>query len=207
MIGWWHRRGADVKAERWVVVDVETTGLHTDAELLAIGAVALLKGRITPNDSLELVLTTTKRASHDNIVVHGIGVAQERAGDEPRAALLRFIDFVGSAPIVAFHAPFDRGFIRRAVRAQLKRSFPNPWLDLAELAPVVDPECVSAQSLDEWLTRYGIDVSPRHNAAADAFATAMLAQHLISRSHRQDAIGFRELQRLARSAHWLTRRR
>jgi DNA polymerase III subunit epsilon len=206
MFSCWFRRGADVKAERWVVVDVETTGLHTDAELLAIGAVAMLSGRITPHDSLELVLTTTKRASHDNIVIHGIGVAQEQAGQEPRAALLQFVEFVGSAPVVAFHAPFDRGFITRAVRAHLGRSFPNAWLDLAELAPAVDPEGASNKSLDDWLARYGIDVSTRHNAAADALATAMLAQHLMSRSRRNGAIGFRELQRVARSARWLARR-
>jgi DNA polymerase-3 subunit epsilon len=104
--------------------------------------------------------------------------------------------------LIAFHAPFDRGFLIRAVKVYLNQLFDNPWLDLAELAPAVDP-AARLKSLDEWLQRYGIPVSARHSAAADAYSTALLCARLLPAARRQGAKDFAGLQKLARQARWL----
>jgi DNA polymerase III subunit epsilon len=73
---------------RWIVLDVESTGLdpHHDT-LLAIAAVAL--HRRAPDAPVEIALGDSFEAllRHDaaqpdraNILVHGIGVAAQRAG-------------------------------------------------------------------------------------------------------------------------------
>lgn len=188
---------------RWVVVDVETSGMDAAADrLIAVGAVALHGGRVAPGDSLEIVVRQTAASSRANILVHGVGVGAQLTGTDPALAVGAFLDYVGRAPLVAFHAPFDRGFLARAVKHYVNTPFDNPWLDLAELAPALLPG-LSLRSLDEWLQATGIPVSARHSAAADAFATALLMARLWPSARRQGAADFADLQRIARQARWL----
>jgi len=202
MLNWWRNRSGANAARRWIVVDVETTGMDTSAdELISIGGVALVDGRVVAADSTEVILRRSTASSRDNIVVHGIGVQAQLAGTDPHAAMRAFMDFVGQAPLVAFHAPFDRGFLVRAIKAYVNLPFDNPWLDLAELAPILVPETRS-KSLDEWLQHYRIPVTSRHSAAADAFATALLAMRLLPEAKRQGASDFASMQQLANCARW-----
>lgn len=207
MRGWLRRllrAPADPSTERWVVVDVETSGLDASKdELISVGGVAMYAdGRIRPADSIEIVFRRSAASSKDNILVHGIGVEAQFGGVDPVQATRHFLDFVGSCPLIAFHAPFDRAFIVRAVKSFAKQRLDNPWLDLAELAPALDPDA-KLEALDEWLARYGIAVSARHSAAADAFATAMLCARLLPVARRQGATDLASLQRLARQGKWL----
>lgn len=207
MFGWLRRakHSAAATTERWVVVDVETSGLDTAKDgLISIGAVAMRSdGHVLPGDALEIILRQNTASSHANILVHGIGVQAQEQGVDPPEATRAFLDYVGTAPILAFHAPFDRGFLARAVKVFVNQPFDNPWLDLAELAPVLDP-AAKLKSLDEWLGRYAIDVSVRHSAAADAFATALLATRLLPKAKSQGVQDFAGLQKMARQAKWLS---
>ena len=203
MLGWWRGQSSERAARRWVVVDVETTGLHaTVDELISIGGVAMFDGRVVPADSLEIVIRKTSASSRDNILIHGIGVQAQLSGTDPGTAMREFITFVGSDPLIAFHAPFDRAFLARAIKRYMSLPFDNPWLDLAELAPVLDPRA-GQQSLDEWLQHYGILLMSRHNAAADAFATALLVARLLPEAKRQGAGDYFAMRRLTRHARWL----
>lgn len=186
LLGWWRRlRGSATPANplRCVVLDVETTGLdpHHD-RLLAIAAVAVQiewgdasAGRtpgieISPGDSFEVVLRQEASGStHDNILLHGIGVQQQRDGLPPAQALAAFEAFIGAAPLVAFHAAFDRAMLERATRAELGRSWRNDWLDIEHLCAVTH-EHVKARALDDWMDHFGITCAQRHQAAADTWA-------------------------------------
>lgn len=201
---WLGRRPAAASAERWVVVDVETSGMDIQADgLISIGAVAMRPdGHVLPGDSFELIYRQSAASSKDNILIHGIGMQAQRDGADPVAATEAFLDYVGVSPIVAFHAPFDRGFLARAIKVFVNQPFDNPWLDLAELAPALDPQPM-LKALDDWLGRYQISVSARHSAAADAFATALLAARLLPLARKQGVNTFAGLQKLARQAKWL----
>lgn len=198
--------GGDAAAlERWVVVDVETSGFDmAEHGLISIGGVAMRSdGRVLPAESFEIVYRQDVASSKENILVHGIGAQAQIDGADPAEATRAFLDFVGVSPVLAFHAPFDRGFLARAVKIFVNQPFDNPWLDLAELAPALDPK-PGLKALDEWLRHYDIPVSNRHSAAADAFATALLAARLLPEAARQGTRGFRALQKLAREAKWLS---
>jgi DNA polymerase-3 subunit epsilon len=197
---------------RWVVLDVESSGLDPQHDrLLAIAALAVQVDRerplLRPADSFEVLLRQTEaeaRPDKDNILVHGIGVGAQREGLDPRQALAAFEAFIGDAPLVAFHAGFDRVLIQRHLRAVCGRRLPNAWLDLADLAPVLCP-VVRAHALDEWLAHFAITVAVRHQAAADTWATAELLQRLWPLARAQGCAGnFDALARLAASRRWLT---
>jgi len=131
----------DFRATRLVVVDVETTGLDLARDrLIAIGACAVENGQVVMVDSFEIVLRQDKTSTKDNILIHGIGGEAQRDGLEPAEALLRFLDFLGKSPLVAFHVTFDQTMIKKAVKEYLGFEFKHPWLDLAYVMPGLLPE-------------------------------------------------------------------
>ena len=171
-------------AARCVVADVEATGLDVQRDrLIAIGAVMVEGARIDLARSFYVVLRQLEASSRENILVHGIGGTAQRAGEDPVDALLGFLEFAGKSPLVGFHSGFDDALIRRAMREFLGEPYERRWVDLAQLAPELMPEEARArQHLDAWLERFGIEVFSRHDAAADALATAQLLLAVLPRA-------------------------
>jgi DNA polymerase-3 subunit epsilon len=169
-------RTAAFEHTRLVVVDVETTGLDlANDTLISIGAVAVVNGRIALGDSFSVVLRQSEVSRRENILIHGISGAAQREGAPPADALLAFLDYLGKSPLVAFHVAFDETMIRRAMRSYLGLSFKHPWLDLAYVLPALWPELMRRlRALDDWSVRFSIRNDDRHNAVADALATAQL---------------------------------
>jgi DNA polymerase-3 subunit epsilon len=198
--------GATAAAERWVVIDTETAGLDPDRDpLLAIGAVAVDGDGIRLDDSFEVFVRSAPAGNAANIVVHGIGHAAQASGTPPPAALAAFREWTGDAPRVGFHADFDRAVLRKAFRRAGVEDSVAPWLDLAPLAAALAPDALrrDAKNLDDWLSAFGIECGQRHNAGADALATAELLLRLRAIGARQGRSGFAALARTARQGKWL----
>ena len=198
-------------ATRWIVLDVESTGLDADRDrLLAVAAIAMRMGGTRPQidlaDSFDAVLHHDPGAAgavdKANVLVHGIGVGAMRAGHAPASVLRQFAHWAGDAPRLCFHVDFDRRLIERAEHEHLGCAQAACWLDIAPLAEVTHPE-VRARALDEWLAHFGIPCLKRHQAAADALASAELLLRLWPRLRREGAIDARSLARLAAARHWV----
>lgn len=185
-----------IAGQRWVVLDVETSGLDQSSDaLIAIGAVAVRGRCIAVEDSFELVVRQQDASARSNILIHGIGAEAQRTGVDPKEACRAFLDWAGPAPMVGFHASFDRAFLARSVRYWLGLTLTADWLDLAALAPALNPG-VRARALDEWLDHFGLVATQRHHASADAFATAMLFLRLLGQVPAGER-DYASLQRLA----------
>jgi len=194
-------RLARLDAIRWVVVDVETSGLDPERDaLISIGAVAVRHRRVVVDDSFEAVLRQDRASARHNILIHGIGEQAQRDGRDPREVCTAFLDWAGTATRVGFHASFDRAFLARASKAWLGFVPADDWLDLARLAPALNPG-VRARALDDWLAHFGLGFGVRHHASADAFATAMLFLRLLAQVPPAER-EFRHLQRLALGARF-----
>jgi DNA polymerase III subunit epsilon len=204
------RRSDGTDDTRWVVLDVESSGLDASRDrLLAVAAVALRhdgeRAWIELADSFEALLCqpgATQPPDKSNILVHGIGVGAQGQGASPAQALAQFEVFVGAAPLLGFHAAFDRRLIDRASEAALGHTLRNEWLDIADLAAVLRPE-LKARTLDDWLGAFGIDCAQRHQAAADTLATAELLLQLWPAARAEGACDFRGVKRLASRRRWL----
>lgn len=188
------RPDAGAPPRRWIVLDTETSGLDTArGALISIGAVALEDDAIVVAPAFEAILRQVKPSSHANIALHGVGAGAQSRGEDPAEALMRFLEFARKDPLVAWHAAFDAAFLRRALKQHLGLGLGNEWLDVALLAPLkLSSHKVAGvgagargRGLDEWLARLGIDPVARHNALADAFATAQLFQIAARRVARE----------------------
>jgi len=191
---------------RWIVVDTETSGLDPERDrLLAIGGVAVDDDGILLDDSFEIVLKSDPARDARNVTIHGIGYEAQAAGVPAPAALAAFQGWAAGAPRVGFHADFDRAVLRIAFAGADVRAEDTPWLDLAPLAAALVPgaQRYGGRSLDDWLAAFGIECTIRHNAAADALATAELLLRLRSIAATQGAYGFEALRATARQHKWL----
>ena len=198
--------GSAGDASRWIVVDTETSGLDPENDrLIAIGAVAVDADGVLPGDSFEIVLRGASSGEAANIVVHGIGQEAQRTGVPARDALMAYLDWAAGAPRVGFHTDFDRVVLGRALAAQGLSDDRRTWLDLAPLAGALVPEAYryGGRSLDDWLAAFGIECSIRHNAAADALATAELLLRLRALAAKQGTRGFAALVKAAKQQKWL----
>jgi DNA polymerase-3 subunit epsilon len=191
---------------RYVVVDTETTGLDMRSDrIIAIGAAGISARALSLSDCFATVLRQSKASADANILIHGIGGEVQLAGDEPKAGILDFLDYVGNAPLVAFRAEFDRTMLVRALKSILGVPFHHPWIDLAFLLPALFPgaEC---NTLDEWLAHFNIAPAARHQALADAFATAQLLQIVLHAADRQGMGNAALLIAMQKAQHWLGKR-
>lgn len=205
MLGLGHPDDAlPLRALRWVVVDCESSGLNPERDrLLSIGAVAVREGRAAHADAFGAVLRQAQASAVPNILVHGIGAEAQLGGRDPAAALAEFARYVAGAPLVAFHAAFDQALLGRAMAAS-ETGWKPRWLDLAQLAPALYPQrAKSCTSLDDWLAAFAIGHPARHDAVADAYATAQLLLVLLAEAERQGLSAARELFAVARARRWL----
>lgn len=204
----WPWQGAAPEHDaRWVVLDVESSGLDpTRDRLLAIAAVAIHRegerAWIDAADSFEVLLQQSIDAAapdKSNILIHGLGVGAQGGGVNPALALQAFNHWAGSAPRLGFHVGFDR--------AMLERVLPRPprstrWLDIEPLAAVTHPQ-VKARALDDWLQHFHIPCVARHEAAADSLASAELLLRLWPALQQAGARTFAGCARLAAGRRWL----
>ena len=188
---------------RYVVVDVETTGLDMRRDLpIAIGAFGFSDNAIVFGDAYEVVLKQSAASADANILIHGIGGQMQLAGRDPALAMLEFVEYAGSSPLVAFRAEFDQAMLVRAARTYLGVALGVPFIDLAFLLPALfrGAEC---SSLDDWLAHFGREAAARHDPVADAYETAQLMLIALAAA---DAVGMESAQSLLamqKAQRWL----
>lgn len=176
-----------LREQRWVVVDLETSGLNLNKDqVLSIGAVVIEDGAIDFSQQFERTLHRRAHKLAPSVLIHGLGPSAIAAGCDPAEALLDFMEFVGDSPLLAFHAAFDQHMLGRALKDSLGYRLQHTFLDVAEIAPLLCPQAhIREAGLDDWIDWFKLQVSERHNASADAMATAELALILFSRARAQ----------------------
>jgi DNA polymerase-3 subunit epsilon len=185
----------------FVVVDTETTGLDPySAGLLSIGACKVESSALLLAPSFDISLRRDTPSGDENILVHGIGRQRQMEGATAADALCEFLRFAGRPVFVGYHALFDATVLKRALRAELGIAFDVDWLDLAVLLPAMFPDLSAGPwELDRWLAHFGVSSFGRHNALADASATAELLLLALQHAGKRGIKDVRSLNDLQRS--------
>ncbi|MDH4248454.1 MAG: 3'-5' exonuclease [Deltaproteobacteria bacterium] len=191
------------------VVDTETTGLNPDRDkLVSVGAVSVRQERIILGSTFHGILRQSHNGGLENILLHGITPGQQAQGEEPAYLLMNFLELIGKVPLVAFHAPFDRVFLNRALKQYMGVGLVNPMLDLAYLMPALYPHRErspgsAVEGLDGWVRYFGLSVINRHSAEEDALVTAELFLIALAQAKKQGLRTIRDLFSLAKNEYRL----
>ncbi|WP_146346900.1 3'-5' exonuclease [Phaeobacter marinintestinus] len=157
----------------FVVFDSETTGLlpHKD-EVVQIGAVRVVKGRIIEGEVLDTFVDPEMPIPAASTKVHGVSNAMVQGAPTIDKAGRDFHKFASDAVIVAHNAPFDMAFLRRHAH-RMDVTWDHPILDTVLLSAVVFGAS-ETHTLDALCDRLGVTIPAhlRHTALGDAQATA-----------------------------------
>jgi DNA polymerase III epsilon subunit family exonuclease len=185
-----------LEAARYVVVDLETTGLRPGrAAICEIGAVRLeglthtgtFQTLVDPGVPIPPVVTS----------LTGIEDRDLAGAPSPVLAVQRFLDFASGAVLVAHNARFDIGFLDREVELVEGRRLAAPIIDTVGLARRLLAGRVARASLSSLSHFFGTSTQPCHRALPDAEATAEILLRLIGIAQERGARTVADLGRLA----------
>nr|WP_255732335.1 3'-5' exonuclease [Ruegeria sp. Ofav3-42] len=157
----------------FVVFDTETTGLlpHKD-EIVQIGAVRVVNGRIVDGERLDLLVNPGIPIPTASTKVHKISDRMVQGAPDIAEAGRVLHQFACDAVIVAHNAPFDMAFLRRHAK-RMNVEWNHPILDTVLLSAVLFGAS-DKHTLDALCERLGVTIPEdlRHTALGDAVATA-----------------------------------
>lgn len=164
----------------FAVFDTETTGLlpHKD-EIVQIGAVRVLNGRLIESEKFDTLVDPERPIPEASTRVHGVSTAMVQGAPKITKAAADFHLFASDAVIVAHNAPFDMAFLRRHGKAT-GVEWNHPILDTVLLSAVLFGASVP-HTLDALCERLDITIPTalRHTALGDAHATASALVRMI----------------------------
>jgi DNA polymerase-3 subunit epsilon len=162
-----------------ICFDCETTGLNPKkAELLSIGAVKIKGNTILTSQKLELFIKPRTEINEVSIKIHRLRHCDLEHGLSPNEAILRFLHFIGSRPLVGYFLEFDVAMINKYLKPLLGITLPNQQFEVSGLyynhrQNVLHPVHVDLR-FDAILADLDIPVLGKHDAFNDALMTAMI---------------------------------
>jgi DNA polymerase III subunit epsilon len=175
---------------RFVVLDMETTGLNAETDrIVTIGAVAVTGREIVLDDAFDALLALAENTSA--VTVHGITRDQSRGGLDEPVAVERFLDYLRDGVIVGHHIRHDVGTLDAACERIWGFRTQNQSLDTMDLTLHLERDGAFAgrppirrYTLDALCDLFGVVPHDRHTASGDAFITAQIFLRLLALARR-----------------------
>jgi DNA polymerase-3 subunit epsilon len=172
------RRGEPWREARFLVVDVETTGLRPQSsEIIAFAAVPVEHGRVRLDGAISGLVRPSRPPDAETVRIHGLRPADLAAAPPPHEALRPLLDALDGRIPVAHAAWFDAAFVRRHEPWwRRRRPLRRRWVDTYSLGRLLAaergepaPRPLRLPDLAAWL---GVPPGRRHDALGDALTTA-----------------------------------
>lgn len=172
--------------KRWVVVDLETTGLSPAKgdRIVEIGAVAVEGDRIVAEFST--LVDPERLIPYRAQQVHGISDAMVKGAPRFAEALPKFLTFCEDSPLISHNASFDRGFLDFQAKQVMEVPLPHLHFDTLRAARMLLPK-LGTHKLEALAQHLGVDLKNHHRALGDARATAAIWIHLDRMATEQKA--------------------
>jgi DNA polymerase III subunit epsilon len=173
-----------VSAQRFAVVDVETSGLSVRRHHVLQVGVVVIDGDGVVHDRFSSLLAPRSRWFFrvGPTDVHGIRRRQLRHAPPAPQVLGELAQRLHGARFVAHNAPFDIEFLEKTSRRHGVALPINDPLCTLRLSRALDPDRQLRHRLTDLCDRYSVVLVRPHDALADADATAAVLPHLL-RAH------------------------
>lgn len=170
--------------ERYIVLDLETTGLYPDKdEILEIAAVLVENKQIQKRFQRYIQI----EGSIPEPVKDLTGITEDilqKEGVKPQQALQEFCAFIKKETIISHNLGFDMQFLTNALENEEMSRITNQGIDTLTLTRKIKRGLKSYQL--EWLVQYfKLPETTFHRALADAETTMHLFEKLIEISEQQ----------------------
>jgi len=163
----------------FVVLDVEAVTVRSQpAKIIELGAYRLKAGAII--DEFETLINP--EVPLPRFIANLTGISDEMLKHAPLFSEIvsSWLDFAGDAVLVAHNSDFDLRLLNR----EIGRCFPGYRMRNGELCTVDLARRLmrnlDGHNLDALADHFGFEISRRHRAAGDAFATARLFMQLLN---------------------------
>jgi len=167
-----------LQLSEYIAFDLETTGLDPKRnKITEISACKFVNGEFKE----EFTSLINPQETIPPFIVELTGITNKMVNDAPDITeiLPQFLEFIGTAPLVAQNISFDYSFIKRQL-GNIGREFPdNPLYDTASLGRAF-LYFINGFSLSSLCNHCNINIENAHRAGADARATGELFVHLIN---------------------------
>lgn len=170
-----------VSAQRFAVVDVETSGLSVKRHhVLQVGVVVIDgTGQVLERWSSLVAPRFRWWYRVGPTELHGIHRRDLRHAPPAPQVMQQLAALLQGSRFVAHNAPFDLAFLRKvAARVGVTLPLDEPICTL-RMSRQLDPDRVLSHRLADLCSRYDIQLVRPHDALADADATAAVLPHLL----------------------------
>ncbi len=188
-------KGQDYRYTDYLAIDLETTGLDIQRDLiLSVGYVVVHGNRIDLASARHRVIRIDRSIPEASAVIHQITDDQSALGLELVDVLSELLDVLAGKVMIAHHATIECGFIGNACRRLWQGGLPVLVVDTQVLAHrTFERRQVPFKSSDLRLhslgERYNLPRYGAHNALSDALAAAEL--FLAQAAYRDNGKGLR----------------
>ena len=155
------------KYKSFIALDVETTGLNDDSEIIEIGLVVVENGEIIRE--WQSLVKPQKPIPKDISIMTGITPSMVK--DAPRWADIEdeLLSIIEGKMLLAHNFAFDKG----RIEFQLERTLENNWLDTHDMAKLFLPTLTSYKLMSIAFHLH-IPDSAHHRALNDATVCAQV---------------------------------
>jgi DNA polymerase-3 subunit epsilon len=185
----------------FVVVDLETTGLHLRRDdIVSYGAVLVRSGRAHIGSHVYGLVRPRQELSEASITVHGLRRVDLVDAPSLEDCVGRLADLLDGRVLVAHAAWVEQAFLNRAFTEHGLR-LDGPIVDTAALAREARVSLAGAEcepSLERLARGLKLPVHTPHHALGDALTTAGVLLALVSRLDRQEPQTVKSLQSISR---------
>ncbi len=165
----------------FVAVDVETTGLREEDEIIEIGMVRVRQGEIV--DTFQQLIKPSIPVPVDISIITGITQDMVKSAPSWHDIEAEVQNFIGNDLLLAHNYRFDKGHIESELGTELT----NEWLDTHDVTKLFLPSLTSYK-LIAIANHLHIDDSSHHRALNDAEVCAKVYLALINQAQQMDPI-------------------
>ncbi|MDE6005731.1 MAG: type I-E CRISPR-associated endoribonuclease Cas2e [Oscillospiraceae bacterium] len=162
--------------ERYVVVDIETTGLNDEDQIIEIGALLVVNGEL--NDKFSVLIQCDNPIPDEISSLTGITSNDlDKNGFSQKNALKQFLEFCRDDILVGHNIDFDMRFLQIACKNNGFPIIKNRIVDTMTLARK-KIRYASRYSLSAIATHFGIEHEVKHRAIDDCILTYRIFEKL-----------------------------
>ena len=171
----------------FVVFDTETTGFNAanGDVMIEIGAVKIKNGVIT--DRFDELINPGRHIPDKITELTEITDDMVKDALNEEEATKKFLEWIGSLPLVAHNAKFDIGFLEMAIKKYKLKELKNTVIDTLELSRALD-QGFARHSLSALVKRYNVpfDEESHHRGDYDAEGTALVFYKMCRKLNSQN---------------------